>query len=249
MIVCVPYFGDKDGAYRPLLTRWLYEYRLSGSPWPILILSDLDGPKIEQPTLRVNISGYADVIRPGQPFDTKGAIVCRVLLEREGYDLLIVDADAFVQHDPAPLLADAWGRPIAMPRDLGAVGFQCPILPRPFDHVCKRSAGVMWFGKDGSRSQIVAEYLRNWKRLLPLHQRDGRVLGVSEPARLLEQHSWTLVAHDLNVPMLPDELNWHRHTAGPNPKAAIYHFCGSGKFLGHVQPATQAISPRELVPA
>lgn len=93
MIVLVPFFGDR-AKHRPLLDRWIAAKKANASCVVWYALSD-EPETFDLPCARVDIGGFRDLIRPGQPFDVKGALVCAALL-RFSDSILVLDADAFL---------------------------------------------------------------------------------------------------------------------------------------------------------
>lgn len=248
MIVATPYFGDADGRYRPLFDRWIEAFRQVKTGAKLLVLTDELGPITGWPTLRIAIRRLAEVVRPNEPFDLKGALVCHALVEFAGEAILMLDNDALLRRDPVRALTWAADVPLAMPRDSGAANINTPYLVPPYRHIAKRSAGIIYFGasQPARRAAIIADYCRAWHELLPLHTATGRPTPSAEQHELLEQHAWTLVAHRWGMPYLPDAFNWPTHCYGPNPDAIVEHYYGWSKWG---RPKHRAVNARLTIPA
>lgn len=247
MIILCPYFGDV-AKFAPLLERWVQCWRAVGLTMesaPAVLLSD--NPKVEEVATRfavgsaiVDVSLYRDVMRPGQPFDLKGALVCEYL-KRWQYPTLVLDADAFLVRDPRPALEPFRHEPLAMPLDQGSqVYWRKGTLDAPFAHVRRLCAGVQFFGVPSpafSRRYITSRYLAAYKSLVAMP-----VLPWSPPiSALLEQFAWSVVAAELNAPILPAPLNWGRHHLGPNPAAVVHHYYDFHKWRD-LPPVTPALA-------
>ena len=226
MLIVVPYWGN-DPKYAKLLTEWVTQYEASGSPHDYVIATDTktDLSNGDLPHERFDVSDY--YMDSSYAFDRKGAIVCEAIkLFRNEY-LLVLDADALVQFDPAGLIP-SFNVPTAlmMGEDLGAKGKCLRLKDHSYSTIPKRNAGVMYFVADNwtDRIDLVSAYCSAFREML-----SGKY---SEARELYEQHAWTIVAHKLAAPYLPNELNWPDHLRGygPNPKAAIYHRIGKRKW-------------------
>lgn len=224
MIILVPFFGDR-ARFRPLLDRWVEAYKASGTKAPWYALSE-DPESYDLPSARVSLDGFRDLLRPGQPFDVKGALVCAALL-RFPEPLLVLDADAFLERDPEPTLASFSGCSIAMPIDDGALTHdRAPTLSSPFPGVKKLCAGVVYFGACGTRGRFVAGYRRAFEELVALPS-----FPWSPPlAHLVEQHAWSIVAARRGGKVLPRSMNWAPHLLGENPMAVVNHHYGFRKW-------------------
>lgn len=230
-IILVPFFGD-TAKFQPLLDRWVEAYKSSGCRWPWYTLGD-QTEVYSRPAMRVDIAGFADVIRPGQPFDVKGALVCSAILKL-GQPLFVLDADAFLAADPAAALAPFHDCPIAMPADHGAVMYWRETRLRPpYERVPKRCAGVQWFGPAGDRTRLVAGYRRAFAELLAM----PRLPWHPQLHHLVEQYAWSICAHRFGGRTLPPLLNWHEEHLGHHPGAVINHHYGHPKWRGVGAPA------------
>lgn len=230
MIVLVPFFGQKE-RFRPLLDKWI-EAKKAAAPaltWFALTDEPMD---YNTPHAVVDISGFADLIRPGQPFDVKGALVCAALLKFPE-PLLVLDADAVILRDPTPSLAKLAECPIAMPIDAGAiVHFRTPRLNPPYNAVRKLCAGVMWFGANpAGRSRLVAGYRRAFEEMRELIPWTPRL------PHLLEQYAWSVVHHRRGGALLPNLMNWHAAYLGPRADVVVAHDYGHKKWRGQKAPA------------
>lgn len=233
MIILVPYFGELE-RFRPLLDRWFDAYRTAGVPGKldetVVLLSDLDLTAVATEkgcgACQVDISGFKDLCRPGQPFDVKGALVCAYLLGWE-YPTLVLDLDALLERDPTPTLSSFRSCPIAMPIDDGALTHDREAtLSAPFQGVKKLCAGVIWFPHSEQRSRLVAGYRRAFEELVALPR-----LPWSPPLQhLVEQHAWSIVAARRGGGVLPRSMNWAPHFLGENPSAIVNHHYGWAKW-------------------
>lgn len=215
------FYGPAESrrAYRPLFDRWIAHHAALGLADRILVVTEdrgvappiVKGAQVE--IMSLPVAAYADLMRPEQPFDTKGALLC-ALMEATAEPFLYLDADAFLQRaaalDHRDLKRDA---AILMPRDIGALGGPYGMhLHEPFSHVGKRCAGVMWCGAAGAawRQRLVQLYRESWL-LLRTGGKDGGVPWERHLDRLLEQHAWSLAAQLLEQPLLGDGWNWPAH--------------------------------------
>lgn len=243
--IAVPFWGDHP-AYRQWLRQWCECYRASGTTAPAMIATDTATAPEELPDLPVqafDLAPWKECNDPEYPFDRKGVIVCSLLTARPREELFIVDADAFLQHDPGRFLEPFAGVDFAMPVDEGAFGAH---LAPPFDAAAKRSGGILWFGASTheSRVALVREYKSTYLNIIAhLRARTFR-----EERRLLEQHTWTLIAHRRGAPLLPRELNWPTGlpTTPANPDAAIHHHIGKRKWSGQPAPVPGLHNEKQL---
>lgn len=236
---------EQRRAYAPLLQRWVQHHRNLGLGDKLLIVTRSDehvsfiqhmehGESL--PILALDLSAYTDVIRPEQPFDIKGALMCEAL--RALGPFLLIDNDAFLTCDPAPLLENnvqLEGALIVMPRDIGAInaGFTAA-LDAPFAGVLKLCAGVVWFGDIAAhrRLQLVRAYLAAWRDLSNAFA-EGHTPWQPHLSRLMEQYAWSLAAHRLGcLDQLGDTWNWppHLEAFGENPGAIVNHEFGRKKW-------------------
>jgi hypothetical protein len=224
MIILVPFFGDVK-RFRPVLDRWIYAYEASGCKIPWYMVGDR-AEDLEAPCVRVKIEPFRDLIRPGQPFDHKGAIVCAAALQIAG-PVLVLDSDAMLVRDPLPILERFLQAPVSMPADHGAlVWFRTPKLEWPFESVRKACAGVLLLGPAAHRPQLVAAYRRAW------HQMKGCLPWRPNLPHLLEQYSWSVAMHGFGPSWLPVSLNWSSRHLGASPDVVIEHDYGHGKWNG-----------------
>lgn len=217
MLILAPWFGEVE-RFRPMAEAWTERCAANWDDAPIFLT---DGPK-SGPT------PFKDVVRPDQPFDVKGALVCGALLDYD-QDLLVLDLDAMLCKDPGPALSPFEDCPIAMPLDHGAITHdRRGTLEVPYQDVKKLCAGVMYFGKTMPviRRGLVDNYRAAWKELLPILP--------WRPAlpHLLEQYAWSLACHRTGGEMLPHAFNWNPDHLGPNPRAIVEHRYGFWKWRG-----------------
>lgn len=221
ILVTLVYGNQKSrDAYRPLFEKWRDRHHGLGLTSRIVVVTDKrsDTPPFDPglPGITVfaaDVSGYSEVLRPDQPFDVKGALMCEWLLHANR-SFLMLDNDAFLQRegdldhpdlDPGIL--------IGMPRDLGALHSTYGMtLHAPFEHVFKRCAGVAWFGDvcHDRRRALVADYKACWQTLARGGV-DGGVPWEPHLSRLLEQNAWSYAAQRAGQPVLPDSWNWPGH--------------------------------------
>ena len=236
MLIAIPYFGDL-ARFRPLLDAWFSAYAKTGLDLAdVVILSDTpDAAHAAEAWgarfILLDLSDMIEVMRPGQPFDRKGALVCAYLRHRRE-STLVMDADAILLADPRPMLRRFAECAVAMPIDAGAiVYFRRDTLEGVYSHVRKMCAGVMFFGAGGDRRQLVANYRRTFAELrevIPWHPR---------LPHLLEQYTWAVVHHRLSGPTLPIALNWNERHLGELPGAIVIHDYGHEKWEGRKAPA------------
>ncbi len=236
MIVLVPYFGDLE-KFRPLLELWLAAYRSCGidrERHPAVLLSDdfdVEGIALDLEVgahlvPQSDLAGFADLIREGQPFDKKGALVCRWLLDQP-YPTLVLDADALLARDPAPTLEPFREAAVAMPLDHGSICcHRKPTLEGPFAGIKKLCAGVQYFGGGNDRSRLVAGYRRAFEEIVALPE-----VPWTPPLRTLtEQFAWSVCAHRRGGRILPASMNWAPEHLGENAFAVVNHYFGRGKW-------------------
>lgn len=227
--ILIPYWGN-DPRYSALLTAWFTAYRALGLPHQVTIITDQHTAPRSTPYWIENY--HTPEYDPAYPFDHKGDIVCAAI-QRILDPVLVLDADAVIQHDPEPLLRQLMGVPFAMPADEGALGRHLRNRHAQETAIPKRCAGVLWFGSSYQRETLVRDYRLAFQELSS---------GLwYEERRLREQHAWSVVAFHRNAPFLPRTLNWLAANTrnGPNLDAAIYHNVGQRKF-GLVKPILTA---------
>lgn len=218
MLILVPYFGDYD-RFAPVLKKWEAAYIASGTGARCLCIGTGSNG--------YDLAGYDKVIRPDQPFDIKGALVCAALIQYPDESLLMLDADAFIACDPAATLEPFAGSPIAMPPDDGAVCYyRAAMLSEPFAMVQKLCAGVMWFGATGNRAELVSAYFSAFEELLALPALPWQ----QQLPHLVEQYAWSIVAHRMGGAVLPRSMNWNPDLLGHSDGAIINHLYGLRKW-------------------
>jgi hypothetical protein len=231
MMILAPYFGDVK-RFGSFADTWLNAARRYRDGALVGFIGDNPAPGH---SLLCSAKPFSDCIRPGHPFDVKGALICDALGKIDPAEgALIIDLDALLMANPAAVLADFAADPIAMPADHGALIFFRSIqMDAPFADVTKHCAGVMWFGPSPLRAKIPALYRAAWHELAALPR-----FPWSPPfPHLLEQYAWTLVNHRLGGATLPASMNWSSRFFGPCPGAVIEHDYGHGKWNGDKAPA------------
>jgi hypothetical protein len=228
MVIAIPYFGDL-ARFRPLLDAWFREFSALKLDIPVVILSDKPGAVIAARELGaradiVDISKFVGVIRPDQPFDVKGAIVC-AHLKHSNEPTLVLDADAVLRADPRPVLRNFASSSVAMPVDAGAiVYYRTATMDEPYSKVRKMCAGVMWFGKADTRQALVGEYASAWLELRDVIPWTPRL------PHLLEQYAWSLVHHRRGAATLPHVMNWNERHLGRIETLVVNHDYGHLKW-------------------
>lgn len=221
MIILVPFFGDR-ARFRPLLDQWIEAYKSSGCSVPWYALSEAHA-EYGLPSAAVSLAPFADLIRPGQPFDVKGALICGALLQLPE-PLLVLDADAFLAKDPRSLLEHDL-RVLGMCVDGGALMFGRDSHLETIPRIRKMCAGVMLFGGP-DRALLVREYRSAYHWLLGHHR-----LPWSPPlSHLLEQHAWSVVFARCRGRVLPATMNWAPHFLGESSDAIVNHHYGHAKW-------------------
>lgn len=231
-LIAIPHFG-RDQRYLDLLKTWVAQLRKTLGPDARFTVfthdAQADLAKLGFPTLSLNISAYRDVIRPGQPFDIKGALMCEAALAiREPF--LMLDADALLVQNPAPWVNRFMDYTCAMPTDAGAIlhGHKA-MMDGEWSHVRKMCAGVFWFGdpSPAKRSELVNEYRVAWAQLLA-----ADIPWTPRLPHLLEQYAWSVAHHRLGGATLAGCMNWPPHLCGETPLAVVNHYFGHKKWKG-----------------
>lgn len=224
----VTYFGD--GRYRPLLERFLAEWHGLGPERPISILTDLTTPlPAGVAARRVDPRPWlARHHRPGNPgaaFDYKGALIL-ALISPAAMDepALVLDCDNRVYRDPVPLLAGG-SDTFAIGADSGRRSIVHPAFP---GLVVEESSSILCF--PAQAQELADAYRRLWAQS-------------TEPANwLLEQRTWSLVAHQFaavgKARVLPRIFSWSR-AWDPQPANCVMRHCHGGeKWTADVRVAT-----------
>ena len=201
MLIATAYYGD--ARFGPMVEAWINAHRRSGTQMPFVVLTDEQGLPTPLPgcsVLQVDTRPYSDLIRPGFPFDRKGAIQCAAL-QLLG-PVLFLDADAWLRADPQPVLHHHAEAVIAMCTDACGIETQ-PRFVRRDGATQKYNSGVIWFG-EGNRRQTVEAYREAFLGLV----RDPR-LAELDRADLAEQWAWSMVMRTRGGERLPDRMNWH----------------------------------------
>lgn len=233
MLILVPYFGDLD-RFHPLAKKWTAAHLASGTKADFHFICPWDTTWKTKLPYELDVTQFSDLIRPDQPFDIKGALVCAALLHYEE-SLLVLDVDAFLARDPEPALLQYGAAPIAMPPDDGAVAYyRSGSLSSPFAHVRKLCAGVMWFGAPvvygtsgaTSRGILVAHYRNAYLDLVGLPSLPWE----QQLPHLVEQYAWSIVTERIGGAVLPRSMNWNPDLLGHSDGAIINHHYGLRKW-------------------
>lgn len=229
-LIAIPYFGSNP-KYLEMLHEWVRVLKRTAPDARFLVFTHDAEEALKPfgyPTLTLSIDGYADVIREGQPFDIKGALMCEAAMNiRDPF--LMLDADALLVANPSEIL-DAMNPETvcAMPIDHGAIlhGHKS-LCEKPFADVRKMCAGVFWFGDVSRRAELVTSYRLAWREMF---SHDCPWLPCLP--HLLEQYAWSLAHHRLSGETLPATLNWAPHILGESPHAIVNHYFGHKKWNG-----------------
>lgn len=242
MLILVPFYGETE-KFRPLLDRWFAAARAAmpnaRPQYDFVLLTDSEASVIDAARTHgcgiaeFKLAGFADLMRPGQPFDVKGALVCSFLLAHT-YSVLVLDADAFLAKDPTEALAPFAAAPVAMPPDHGALLYgRRPKMDEPYTDVRKLCAGVQWFGSAPGRSRLVAGYRRAYEEIMALAP---RVPWTPQLPHLVEQYAWSICSHRRGGQVLPATMNWHAEHLGEWPGVIVNHHYGHPKWEGLPKP-------------
>lgn len=229
-LVAIPYFGDNP-KYLHMLDEWVANFRtrFPGSEFLVFTHDAAQTMKAKgYPCLELDISRYADVIRPDQPFDVKGALMCEAALMIKR-PFLMLDSDALLVADPTAVLDAMGDAPCAMPVDHGAIlSGHARYMDYPFRDVSKMCAGVFWFGA-GKRAELVQRYRDTWKMLKELD-----CPWTPRLPHLLEQYAWSVALRCMGGCELPATMNWAPHYGGigEHPNAIVNHYFGHKKWNG-----------------
>lgn len=229
-LIAIPYFGT-NARYLDMLHEWVRTLKESAPDAEFLVFThdaaDILKP-FGYPVLKLDIGGYKDVIRPAQPFDIKGALMCEAALNIHR-PFLMLDADAYLVGNTSAVL-DAMPADCvcAMPIDHGAIlhGHKAR-CDAPFEQVRKMCAGVFWFGSPVWRQQLVTHYRIAWRELL-----EHDCPWTPRLPHLLEQYAWSLAHWRLNGATLPASFNWAPHIVGESKHAIVNHLFGHKKWKG-----------------
>lgn len=228
-LIAIPYFGT-NARYLEMLHEWVRVLKRT-APDARFVMFTHDAEEVLKPfgypTLTLSIDGYSDVMREGQPFDIKGALMCEAALNIHE-PFLMLDADAYLVANPSAILDKLADTPCAMPIDHGAIlhGHKAN-MDFPHQDIRKMCAGVFWFGDTFDRRELVKNYLYGWKVL-----RDLNCPWTPCLPHLLEQYAWSFAHHHMNGATLPATFNWSPHILGDSPYAIVNHFFGHKKWNG-----------------
>lgn len=231
-LITIPHFG-KDPRYLALLDEWVRQLRRTlGADARFLVFTHdaaADLRKRGYPHAVYDISRYADIIRPGQPFDIKGALMCEAALNI-AEPFLMLDADALLVADPSPWVAPYELHTCAMPTDAGAIlhGHK-GMMDGHWQNVRKMCAGVFWFGDatGNKRAELVNEYRAAWHAL-----KSADYPWTPRLPHLLEQYAWSVAHHKLGGATLAGCMNWPPHLCGKSELAVVNHYFGHRKWAG-----------------
>jgi hypothetical protein len=215
MHLFVTYFDDGTAKFLPLLNRWLEYYAASGCNLPVSVLTDMTSPVPDGVhCFRADPEKYAEVMRAGNPFDRKSALICAALPELPV--CTVIDIDAFLFQDPTEQLMRYSEDDLAVAEDAG--GRSIPLSGHP-----ECSSSVMVFGMCKDRSVLTGHYVDAWHALAHVDS------GLQQTIR--EQVAWSKVADDALYPVLPRCLNWSRFWGTPTAEnCSIYHAHGAEKW-------------------
>jgi hypothetical protein len=160
-----------------------------------------------------------NIIRTGNVFDHKSALICAALPDMP--PCVIMDVDAYLLADPTAALLQYESGGIAIAPDAGQRTIQWPgnsTMP-------ENSSSVMVFGKTADIDQAVADYTKAWETLEEIDFN----WGLQNTIR--EQVAWSVVAAQRDHAILPRTLNWSRFWGEPTPEnCIIYHAHGAEKW-------------------
>ncbi len=229
-LIAIPYFGENP-KYLEMLHEWVRTLKRTAPDAEFVVfthdaVSVMD--EFDYPVIDLDISGYREVMRDGQPFDIKGALMCEAALAIKR-PFLMLDSDALLVANPSDVLNSiAQNAACAMPIDHGAIlsGHQL-LCDEPFPTVRKMCAGVFWFGDVTRRKALVGHYLMAWRELF-----HHDFPWTPKIPHLLEQYAWSLAHHRMNGATLPASMNWAPHIVGTSPHAIVNHLFGHKKWNG-----------------
>lgn len=225
--IFLTYFDPtRTGRFEPILRTWFERYKQSGCTLPVWLLSDLLTVPPDMPfagKVVVGPSAFSDVMRTGNAFDYKSALICAALpLLPPG--AVIMDVDAVFVKDPTTYFAALADEPFAMPPDSGRR--RIPWKGSHGESIPEHSSSVMIFGDDsaGMREALVDNYRKAWEWLA--QHDDAR--GIIDAIR--EQRAWSLVHFWSDACLMDERLNWSPYHYQDNPEAIILHHHGAKKF-------------------
>jgi len=233
----VTYFDRTGkGAYLPLLCSFFEYARKAGVPPECfnILTDERTHPSLKDfahvGKLIVAPHAFADLMRPGNHFDYKSALICAALPLMPA-NSVILDCDMKIQHDPTDALFLYTFAPFAMPPDSG--GRTIPWIPPEWAKssssaipLPEHSSSVLVFGDSdpGIRGALVDNYRSAWNYLA--HNDTAR--GLIDDIR--EQRAWSLVHYWTESPLLAAELNWSAYHWQQNAEAFMVHHHGAKKF-------------------
>lgn len=218
--IYVTFFGS-DPRFREMLRRFLD--RASCYSGEIRILTDEHSMHISEHRMHVvgdaDLAPFSAVMRSGNPYDRKSAMICAALPHLP--PCAIVDVDMEFLRDPWPVLEPYAQDTFAIAPDAGGrwiPKFDCP----------ENSSSLMIFGSSPdllSRDGLADEYFDAWQSLSEIDTSES-----SLEYAIREQRAWSVVAHAGGDPVLPDSLNWSRFWGQPREDTCIVHHHGDAKW-------------------
>jgi hypothetical protein len=232
MIIAVVHYSATASV--PLLELWYDYYLKSGCKIPVVVVTDgmatlpefcaahipFNGMIPPVSSLVVDPALIPNVIRKGNPFDVKGALVC--LAVRRFGEVFFVDSDAFLLKNPEPVLASI---PETAVISMGDDPY--PTRIEGTDGALQRNAGVMVVkAKDPQvREALVANYCFSHTTLRNTPKNN---------TQLLEQFAWSATHHRYTrknkAYVFPRALNWSRMWDRKDPNIVILHEHGPKKW-------------------
>jgi hypothetical protein len=224
----------------PILRSWCCHWRNSETRIPYQILTDrqtcerLANKEIQRVDLRdFDPSPFADLMRQGNPYDYKSALICAALPHLPA-NSIIMDSDALIMRDITHRFDVVDGEPFAMVPDSGRRR-----IPWSGPHgktIMEHSSSVMFFGTDDPvvRACLVATYRMAWHWLAANDDAKGQIEAIRE------QRAWSLVHWWEDAILMAEDLNYS-HTYKSHERAYVIHHHGAGKLT-----ATPCRTPRSV---
>ena len=226
MHALLTYFSmSGNTSYEPFIARWLRRAESAGFCLPVSILTDLDTDADHHgvPVVRADWREHQDVVRAGNHFDRKSALICAALPSLP--PCVIFDLDTDIALNPTEELLAYWYEPFAMPPDSGKRTI--PWKDERGQFIREHSSSVMVFGQpenEGVRHAIVDNYRCAWNWL-----RENSTGLPKWLDAIREQRAWSLLHYWAKAPLMPETLNWSGSHYPPNPAAKIVHYHGGSK--------------------
>jgi hypothetical protein len=215
--IYVTFFGS-DPRFSEMLRRFLdCAACYSGE---IRILTDEHSTRVSGHRVHVvsdeDLAPFSAVMRPGNPYDRKSAMICAALPHLP--PCAIVDVDMEFLRNPWPVLEPYTRNSFAIAPDAGKR--MIPVGPVSYP---EESSSLMLFGGT-ARKVIVEEYVRAWESLRFESNEHSLEFAIRE------QRAWSLVSRYLDEEVLPDSLNWSRFWGPPREDTCIVHHHGEAKW-------------------